>query len=145
MDDVSWGVLALALTLLGGTYTWFTYQRRGLAPALRGAAITLIPLAAYLTKTLQMFTRIVDAVANWATSLVFSPAVWLGVVVAGISALLFGASKVADRRAGVQPRSKPEKGTKKLPSGSKQKNEPAAVVDDDLADIEAILRKRGIS
>ncbi len=44
----------------------------------------MLPLAAYLTKTLQMFTKMVDAVADWATDLVFSPAVWLGVMLAGL-------------------------------------------------------------
>ena len=153
MDDVSWGVLALALTLLGGTYTWFAYRRRGLAPALRGAAITLLPLSAYLTKTLQMFTRIFDAVGDWATSLAFSPAVWLGVLIAGVSVLLFGASRLLDRRAGVEPR---RKKSKSLPAAARSGSSDAAEkggakparsepVDDEMADIEAILRKRGIS
>ena len=97
MDDVSWGALALALTLVGGTYTWYAYQRRGLGAGARGAAITLLPLAAYLTKTLRMFTRIADAIGDWATSLVFSPAVWLGIVVAGsVGAAL---RRLAGRRA----------------------------------------------
>ncbi|CAN5664856.1 hypothetical protein BH11ACT8_BH11ACT8_24530 [soil metagenome] len=157
MDDVSWGVLALALTLLGGTYTWWAYQHRGVAPALRGAAITLLPLAAYLTKTLKMFTRIADAIAAWATSLVFSPAVWLGVVVAGMSVLLFGAARVVERRTG--PREVDEPATSRrtlrkeraLPAApepaasSGRKAEPAISTDDDTAEIEAILRKRGIS
>lgn len=150
MDDVSWGVLAFALTLVGGTYTWWAYQHRGLALALRGAAITLLPLAAYLTKTLRMFTRILDAIGDWATSLVFSPAVWLGVVVAGVAVVLFGASRVVDRRAGVEPRWARGSRTKAprqdaLPGSSTRRAAPAPAEDDDLAEIEAILRKRGIS
>ena len=39
--------------------------------------------------TLRMLTRIVDAVGDWATSLVFNPTVWLGIVLAGISGVLF--------------------------------------------------------
>lgn len=145
MDDVTWAVLTVSLTVLGGIYTWFAYQRRGLAAGLKGAGVTLLPLAAYLTKTLQMFTEIVDAVADWATRLVFSPAVWLGVVLAGLGVLLFGAGRLLDRRgkSGEKPgrdRSTP-RGT--LPGGSKPRGEP--VVDDDLADIEAILKKRGIT
>ena len=31
MDEAAWGALALTLTLLGGIYTWVSYQRRGLA------------------------------------------------------------------------------------------------------------------
>ena len=151
MDDVTWAVLTLSLTAVGGIYTWMAYQRRGLGAGLKGAGITLLPLAAYLTKTLQMFTRIVDAVADWATSLVFSPAVWLGVILAGMGVVLFGAGRMLDaRRKGKDPdqeepksrrgRSKPEG---ELPAGKPPRSE--AIVDDDLADIEAILKKRGIT
>ncbi len=151
MDDVSWGALALALTLVAGGYTVFAYQRRGLAPALRGAAVTLLPLAAYLTNTLKMFTKIADAIGSWATTLVFSPVVWIGVVVAGISVLLFGAARVVERRGGSRPpreRRAPraERTDPQLPA-SRRKSSPSVVDDgsDDFDDIEAILRKRGIS
>ena len=100
MDDVTWAVLTLSLTAVGGIYTWFAYQRRGLAAGLKGAGITVLPLAAYLTKTLQMFTKMVDAVADWATSLVFNPAVWLGVILAGVGVVLFGAGRFLDARRG---------------------------------------------
>ncbi len=150
VDDVTWGVLTLTLTLLGGAYTWFAYQRRGLAAGLRGAAITLLPPAAYLTETLQMFGRIVDAVADWGTSLVFSPVVWLGVVLAGLSVVLFGVSRALAARSGPDPAPKKPQQTKRAPSADALPAAPAPrsgapVVDDDLADIEAILRKRGIS
>ena len=49
MDEAAWGALALALTLMGGIYTYVAYQRRGLTAAVRGGAITLLPLAAWLT------------------------------------------------------------------------------------------------
>ena len=145
MDDVTWAVLTLSLTAVGGIYTWFAYQRRGLAAGLKGAGITVLPLAAYLTKTLQMFTRMVDAVADWATSLVFNPAVWLGVILAGVGVLLFGAGRFLDVRRGDEPKPRREKSkpTGELPAGRASRGEPA--IDDDLADIEAILKKRGIS
>lgn len=140
VDDVTWGALTLALTLLGGIWTWYAYQRRGLPAALKGAAITLVPLAAYLTKSLQMLTRILDAVGDWATTLVFSPFVWLGVITAGVSVVLFGAGRALEARRGPAPRAvrgrKKSRGTP-APGGT--------APDDDLADIEALLRKRGIS
>ncbi len=55
-------------------------------------AFTLLPLAALMTGTLEMFTEIGGSVADWATSLVFSPVVWLGIVLAGVSVVLFGVS-----------------------------------------------------
>jgi hypothetical protein len=145
MDDVTWAVLTISLTAVGGIYTWFAYQRRGLAAGLKGAGITVLPLAAYLTKTLQMFTKMVDAVADWATSLVFNPAVWLGVILAGVGVVLFGAGRFLDGRRGDDPRpsrrkSKPQG---ELPAGRAPRSQPA--IDDDMAEIEALLKKRGIS
>jgi heme exporter protein D len=141
VDDVAWGVLTLGLTMLGGIYTWYAYRKRGLTAGMRGAAITLLPLAAYLTKTLKMFTRIVDAVTDWAASLVFNPAVWLGVVLAGVSAVLFVVSGAIDRRRGTRRSDTP----KQVPGRKAEPVEGSSIVDDDMADIEAILRKRGIT
>jgi hypothetical protein len=137
VDDVAWGALALALTVLGGIYTWTAYRRRGLAAGMRGASLTLLPIAAYLTKTLQMLGEVGDAVADWATSLVFSPQVWLGVVVAGVAVVLYVVSGWLAGRGGEQPR--------KVKGGSAKAVESSTPVDDDLADIEALLRKRGIT
>lgn len=136
MDDVTWAVLTLSLTVAGGIYTWFAYQRHGLGAGLKGAGITVLPLAAYLTKTLQMFTRVVDAVADWATSLVFNPAVWLGVILAGAGVLLFGAGRYLEGRRQPEPAAE-------LPPSRGRRTAP--IIDDDLADIEAILKKRGIT
>ena len=137
MDDVAWGALALSLTLLGGIWTWFAYRRRGFAAGLRGAAFTLLPLAAYLTKTLQMLGEIGDAVADWATSLVFSPQVWLGIVIAGVAGVLFVVSGWLGGRRDDTP--------KQVRGGKAETVEGSAIVDDDMADIEAILRNRGIT
>lgn len=137
MDDVAWGALAVALTVLGGIWTWFAYQRRGFAAGMRGAAFTLLPIAAYLTKTLQMFGEIGDAVADWATALVFSPRVWLGIVVAGVAGVLFVVSGWLGARRGDKP--------KKVKGGGAREVGSAAPADDDMADIEAILRSRGIT
>jgi hypothetical protein len=139
VDDVAWGALAAALTLLGGIYTWSAYKRHGFAAGLRGAAFTLLPIAAYLTKTLQMFGEIGDAVADWATALVFSPRVWLGIIVAGVAGGLFVVSGWLGGRTG--GKEVPREQRRGL--GSRQARPPAE--DEDLADIEAILKSRGIT
>ena len=138
VDEVTWGALTLTLTAIGAVWTWFAFRRRGLASGLRGAAFTLLPPAAFLTGTLEMFSEIGGSVADWATHLVFSPVVWLGIVLAGLSVVLFVVSGTLRSR--------------QLPAGEARprdlkapERKAAPVVDDDLAEIEAILRKRGIT
>jgi hypothetical protein len=155
MDDVTWGALTFTLTLLGGIWTWFAFRKRGIASGLRGAAVTLLPLAAYLTKTLRMFTRIGEAIADWAGSLVFNPFLWFGIVLFVVSGALFVVSgAMSSRGIGTGPRKgrkakaeAQESGTPALPAAESTRNkgrgEPA--IDDDMAEIEALLRKRGIS
>ena len=83
IDSTTWAALALTLTIIGAALTWVAWQRRGLAAGIRGLAWTLVPVAAWLTGTLQLAVNIVDDVTDWAARLVFSPSVWLGVIVAG--------------------------------------------------------------
>ena len=151
MDEVTWGALTLTLTLIGGTWTWLAFRRRGLASGLRGAGLTLLPAAAWLTGTLEMFTEIGGSVVDWATHLVFSPVVWAGVVLAGLSVVLLGVSGALRargiggkeaRRPGPAPVTDPGARRPRLGRGSSPSAPP---VDDDMADIEALLRKRGIT
>ena len=157
MDDVTWGALTLTLTVVGGFYTWWAYNNRGATPAMRGLALTLLPAAAWLTGTLQMFTRIGDAISDWAIHLAFSPKVWLGVILAGMSvALFFLSGFLRDRGIGggtpkrkdaAQAGGKADPQPKALPR-AKQASGPLAgsATDDDLDDeIAEILKRRGIS
>jgi hypothetical protein len=155
MDEAAWGALALALTLLGGFYTYLTYQRRGPTPALRGAGLTLLPVAAWLTGGLRLLTEVGDAVGDWAVRLAFSPSLWAGVVLAGLAVVLFVVSGfLGQRDIGTRPRTpqgtEPGPGRPEARGKTKGKGLPAAPAPaadpmvDDLAEIEAILRKRGI-
>lgn len=156
MDDVTWGALAFALTVLGGVYTWWAFRHRGAAAGLRGLALTLLPPAAWLTGTLGMFTQIVRAVSSWATHLVLSPTVWAGIAAAGTSVLLWLVATGLDRWRPVEGR-RPRRevtGRDRTPrtTGSKHGSTdggagppaPTTEGDDDFADIEALLRRKGI-
>ncbi|MQW76232.1 cellulose synthase [Nocardioides sp. dk4132] len=150
MDDVTWTALTLTLTLLAGIWTWFAFRRRGLAAGLRGAGITLLPLAAYLTDTLRMFTRIVDAVSDWAVRLAFSPTVWAGVVLAGVGVALIVVAGLLDARTDARPATRASRRSEALPGTTKgakkgTKAAPGGTGDKELDEIEAMLRKRGIS
>lgn len=150
-DAATWGALACALSAVGALITWAAWRRRGAVPALRGLAWTLLPLAAWLTGTLRLVAEVFTDVAFWALHLAFSPVVWLGIVLAGTSVVLFTVSGMIDRsRRASRADSLPRRGPSRLGRGARSRRRSGqdgapAVGDGDLADIEAILRKHGIS
>jgi hypothetical protein len=146
-DSAAWGALAFALSTLLGVVTFFRWRSRGLAAGLRGAGWTILPVAAWLTGVLELGFDVADSIGHWAVHLVFSPVVWLGVVLAGVSAVLFGASALLERRSRTGGQDTPpalDAPKQRRVKGSTTKGR-AAIGDDDLDDIEAILRKHGIS
>lgn len=151
MDEVGWQALALALTIAGGGWTWYAARNRGTVSALRGAGVTLLVPAAYLTGTLEMGGEVVSAVADWATGFVFSPMVWVGLALAGLGVLLLVVAGWMAGRDGAAPEVDRRR-TDRLPRSSREPQaegrgggKGAPAIDDDLADIEALLRKRGIT
>ena len=154
IDSTTWAALALVLTIVGAALSWLAWRRRGLAAGVRGLAWTLLPLAAWLTGTLKLAASILEDVINWAARLVFSPAVWLGVVVAGAAAVLwFVSGLMRSRGIGVRDdaREVPRKQAKQVAAGkqtgTRRAGEPKKAGQDDIEDmdeIEAILKRHGI-
>ena len=141
---MSWGALALALTALGGIYTWWALRHRGFASAVRAAGITLLPLAAWMTGLLEVAGDIGDALGHWLTRLVFSPFVWLGMVLFVVAFVLIGASNFVTRRRDPAAASQ-KRGRKEKPKAVGPTSRPDPLIDDEMAEIQAILKKRGIS
>lgn len=141
MDDAAWAALTLSLTVLGGIWTWISFRRRGLVSGTRALGFTLLPLAAYLTRTLQMFTEIGQAIGSWATHLALSPVVWCGFLLGGAGiVLIVGSGMMRSRRL----RTAPEGPAGELPRAKGASSSPAIDTDSEVAEIEAILRRRGI-
>ena len=140
---MSWGALALALTALGGIYTWWALRHRGFAAAIRAAGITLLPLAAWMTGLLQVFGTVTNAFLHFFTRLVFSPVVWLGVIVFVVAFVLIGASNFLIRHQ--EPSPERRKRRKSEPKAVRPTTRPDPLIDDEMAEIQAILKKRGIS
>ena len=149
-DATVWQALGVTLTVVGLLLSALAWRRRGAASGLRGVAWSLIPLAAALTGLLRVVWEVTYSVSSWAVRLVFSPVVWAGVVVAGVSVALFVVSGFLRRRS--------PKPTRAERRAARAGDQPAAVTgtgsrpgatpavkDDDMDDIEAILRKHGIS
>lgn len=145
MSDFFLFSISLAVTVLGLVGSWAAVRRRGAASGLRGAAWSLVPLGAYLT-----------GLTKFLADLAFSPVKWAGVIVLGLGAVLYMTSGVTLRRGGGTAEvdsgaNKPEKSKKKVerassggaPKGAIEKRQPAT--DPDLAEIEQILKNRGIS
>ena len=97
-NAIAWLPLCAGLTGLGLVASWFAYRRRGLGSGLRGVAWSLLPLAIYLTGSIEMFWKIGTAIGDFAASFVLSPKVWSGVGVAALAAVLFVVSGPAKRR-----------------------------------------------
>ena len=57
-SSIAWLPLAAGLTILGLVLSYLTYQRRGLRPALMGVALSLLPIAAYLTGAIEMLWKV---------------------------------------------------------------------------------------
>ena len=149
-DNVTWQALTAILTLSGLVASGLLWRTRGAASGLRMLAIALLPTAAYLTGTLRLLWEIGDAVVSWAVRFAFSPFVWLGIVVAGVSAVLLTVSSAMRRRGlgtkGRREEPSPAAGTSlpATPSRPAAATPPSAA-DPDSDGIEAILRRHGIS
>jgi len=149
-SSIQWLPLAGGLTLLGLIASWFAWRRRGLAAGLRGVAWSLLPIAAYLTGAIKMLWQMGVAISNFASSFIFSPRVWSGVIVAGASAALFFISAGLRRgRARKSAADGPERPGSQPPGTSASKalkpaKSKAPVADDDLGDVADILRRHNI-
>ena len=146
---MSYGALALALAIVGGLYTWRAWRSRGPGAAIRGAGLTLLPIGLWLTGALALVGRIIDLVGHWLLRLVFSPIVWLGVVVTGLAIVLMVVGGLVARRTTGRVSARTPAGsevtTSSAPPAVGRSRKPQPAVDDELAEIEAILKKRGIS
>lgn len=108
---------------------------------MRALGFALLPAAAWLTGTMQLFVEIAGSLTAWATSLVFNPMTWTGLGLAAAAVASWMISGVILERQAARGRSQATPVAGPPTRGSVA---PSVPVDDDLADIEALLKKRGI-
>jgi hypothetical protein len=146
----------LIVTLAGLVLSGIAWRKRGARSGIRGVAWSLLPLAAWLTHALGLVGRIVSAIVQFAGAFVFSPKAWLGVILVGVSAVLFLVSggipfvgwrkhrKAAKEKAASD---RPPAGGQPAGSVERARGKPPvkAEAEDDLADVRDILKKHGIS
>jgi hypothetical protein len=157
-SQIEWLPITAGLAILGLIVSFFLWgRRRGAAAGLRGVAWSLLPVAAYLIGAIELLWRFGSAIASFASSFVFSPRVWAGIIVALVSVLLFVVSgrlrSRARRRSGGQAAPKAAgagTGTGATAAGkpgkavAAPKRQPAVVDDDVLGDAAEVLRRHGI-
>lgn len=148
--------LCVGLSLLGVIATGIAWRRGNKGRVVQGVGLALAPVALYLTGLLGLLWDGVAAVFRWAGGIVLSPPIWIGFsllglcivlwVVGGILAPRFAARKSVEggKTAGKQvTAAKPAKaGQTKGATGAK--GQQADPVDDEMAEIEALLKSRGI-
>jgi hypothetical protein len=165
-DKIAWLPLCAGLTGLGLVLSFIVMRRRGPGAGLRWAAWSLLPLAAYLTGAIEMFWKMGAAVGDFAKGFVFSAQVWAGIAVAGLAVVLFIVSGPMRRRRVKPGQDKQAVGTKTSTSPGREltsrtapvattapaatpakarRGKAAADDDDDLGDVEDILRRHGIT
>jgi hypothetical protein len=169
-DKIAWLPLCAGLTGVGLVLSYLVMRRRGLGSGLRAAAISLLPLAAYLTGAVKMLWKMGTAIGDFAAGFVFSTRVWSGIAVTGLAVLLFVLSGPLRRRTVKRGRDRggdravaPASGTAaRKPAGTELANRPTAAAspaaapakarkgkntddDDDFGEVADILRRHGIT
>lgn len=155
--------LCVGLSLLGVIATGIAWRRGNKGRVVQGAGLALAPVALYLTGLLGLVWDGVAAVFRWAGGIVLSPPIWIGFsllglcivlwVVGGILAPRFAARKSVE---GAKTAGKPVTATKPATAGQAKatqnkgasatgaKGQQADPLDDEMAEIEALLKSRGI-
>jgi len=67
-------------------------------------AWSLLPVSLYLTGLLELVWDVVRSAVSWVTHLIFSPTVWAGVALFGVSVVLYVVSGVARSRKPKEPK-----------------------------------------
>lgn len=155
--------LCIALSLLGVVVAVIAFARGRRGRGLQAVAFALASAALYLTGLLRLVWDAVVAVVRWATGNVFDLTAWIGFGVLALSIVLWVVGGVLGRRrrriakaepAGstAQPvttgrppaKAQPAAGRKAQPAAGRKPAQQAPAQDDDMAEIEALLKSRGI-
>jgi hypothetical protein len=132
---------------LGVIATGVAWRRGNKGRVVQGVGLTLAPIALYFSGLLRLLWDGVVAVGSWAAKVILSPAVWFGLSLLVVCLLLWVVGGFVARRFPAKPRTK-EVGADAPAARSAVTAKGKAVakppLDDDMAEIEALLKSRGI-
>ena len=137
--------LCVGLTLLGVIATGIAWRRGHKGRVIQGIGLALAPIALYFSGLLRLLWDAIVAFGTWASKIILSPAVWFGLSLLGLCVVLWVVGGLIARRS---PKSKAvtaDSTANALPAkkaGKTRRSEPP--VDEEMAEIEALLKSRGI-
>ena len=142
--------LCVGLTLLGIIATGLAWRRGNKGRVIQGIALALVPIALYFSGLLRLLWNGIAAVGNWASEIIFTPAIWFGLALLGLCLVLWIVGGIVARRVTAKKsRAASSSAAGSLPAttatgrkgGTRQ---PAPPIDEEMAEIEALLKSRGI-
>lgn len=163
-SDVVLLPLCIGLALIGIVVAGIAWRKGSRGRVVQGIGLALAPVALYLTGLLRLIWDAVVAVVGWAGSIILNPSMWVGLALLGLCVVLWVVGGLLTKRAvakggsavagsGVKPAvgggrtsiaAPPGTGTPRKQAPAKGKA-AAADIDPELAEIEAILKERGIN
>ena len=134
-DTVVWLPNALVMTVLLGLFAWWRWRRKGLVSGLRWTGVAMLPLALYAMGLFKLGWQIGLAFSHFVTGFVWRPSVWIGLIMTVVALALILLPGKRERTGQGAP-----SGDKRQLTASKKK----APADNDMAEIEDILKRHGI-
>lgn len=151
----AWWPWAGAVTVLLLVLTVLTWRRRGAGTGLKLLGVSFLPMASILLGLQHTLRLVVTAVWDFIRQFVGITTAWIGLGMAALGVLLYllggaiNARQLSRARAGqpgaVQDGTRPAVGAAGPTSRGANNTNKKPDGDEDLSDVEEILRRRGIS
>ena len=139
--------LCVGLSLLGVIATGIAWRRGNKGRVIQGIGLALAPIALYFSGLLRLLWNATVAFGTWASKIILSPAVWFGLSLLGLCIVLWVVGGLIGRRSSQKNNAVNAESTgNALPAkkGAGKTRQSAPPIDEEMAEIEALLKSRGI-
>jgi hypothetical protein len=142
--------LCVGLSLLGVIATGIAWRRGNKGRVIQGIGLALAPIALYFSGLLRLLWNAAVALGTWASKIIFSPGVWFGLSLLGLCVVLWVVGGLIARRSSAKSKELSAQsggsGANALPAKKRgaKAGQSQPPIDEDMAEIEAILKSRGI-